>query len=123
MKKHRRIILIALLAAVLLLGIWLRSSRPEHLRVSRRSAISTALSKEGLARKDVYHLKTELDWQGSGNYPCYYIYYTYCDDDGQDICVRAAVDGETGEYLDLDRWAEQAAGPFLGQPLLYHIVF
>ena len=103
MKKLRRIILIALLAAVLLLGIWLRSSRPEHLRVSRRLAISTALSKVGLARKDVYHLKTELDWQGSGNYPCYYIYYTYCDDDGQDICVRAAVDGETGEYLGVEQ--------------------
>ena len=101
MKKHRRIILIAMLAAVVLLGIWLRSSRPEHLRVSRRLVISTALSKVGLARKDVYYLKTELDWQGSGNYPCYYIYYRYCDDDGQERCMRAAVDGETGEYLDM----------------------
>lgn len=105
MKKHRRIILIALLAAVLLLGVWLRP-RPEHLRLSRRSAISVALSEAGLARKDVYDLKTELDWEGSGNYPCYYINYTYRDDDGQERRVHAAVDGETGEYLDLDRWTE-----------------
>ena len=103
MKKHRWIILTALLAAVLLLGVWLRSSRPEHLRVSRRSAISIALSEAGLARQDVYILKTELEWQGSGNYPCYYIYYTYCDDDGREVSVRAAVDGETGEYLDTEQ--------------------
>ena len=101
MKKYRRIILIALLAAVLLLGIWLCPPRPEHLRLSRRSAISIALSEMGLARKDVYRLKTELEWEGSGNYPCYYISYTYCDDDGQERSVRAAVDGETGEYLDM----------------------
>lgn len=106
MKKHRRIILIALLAAVLLLGIWLRTSRPEHLRLSRRSAISVALSEAGLTRMDVYDLKTELDWEGSGNYPCYYISFTYCDDDGRERSVCAAVDGETGEYLDLNKWTE-----------------
>ena len=101
MKKHRRIILITLLAAVLLLGVWLRPPKPEHLRLSRREAISVALSKAGLTRKDVYGLKTEIDWQGSGNYPCYYIYYLYCDDDGQERAMCAAVDGETGEYLDV----------------------
>ena len=103
MKKYRKILLAALLAVIVLAAVCALYPKPEHLHVSRRTAISIALSKTELTRRDVYDLDTELDWQGSGNYPCYYIYFTYRDEDGQEVRVRCAVDGENSEFLGVER--------------------
>ena len=102
-KNKKWIFLIALLAIAVLLGACLHLSKPEHLNVSRRSAISIALSGAELTRRDVYDIETELDWQGNGNYPCYFICFTYRDEDDQEVRMRCAVDGETGEFLGMER--------------------
>lgn len=97
------VILIVLLAVVILLWIAVDSfGDDDKLHVSRREAITIALTKMELTRRDVSDLKTELDWQGSGNYPCYYIYFTYRDAEEHDMRVRCAVDGETSEYLGVE---------------------
>lgn len=71
--------------------------------MSRGEAISKALSRTEHNRWNVYHLKTEIEWEDSGNYPCYHVSFSYRDENGQEVRLCCFVDGETGEYLGEER--------------------
>lgn len=102
--KLSRIVLILAAVFVLLFGLLLLTlPKAEHLHVSRSKAIAKVMSKLDIARRDMKDLKTDLQFDGSGDYPCYYIFFTYQDEEGQEVRVCCAVDGETGEYLGLER--------------------
>ena len=73
----------------------------KKLNISRTRAIHNALSKAGLFRWEVFDLEADLDFQGSGGYPCYTISFTYRDENDQEIRMRCAVDGQTGEFLEM----------------------
>lgn len=106
MRKIGKIALIALIVMIILFGalvVYTLVDNPDgnRLHVSRNEAINTVLSRMELTRKDIDHLKVDLEWEGMGNYPCYYIYFTYRDEMGEDIRVCGIVDGETHEYLGM----------------------
>ena len=104
LKKALRfpLILVSVIILLLALVIAVRSKSP-HLHVSRSEAIATVVKETEFTRNDMKRLRTELEYDGMGDYPCYYIFFSYLDEDGQEVQVRCAVDGETGEYLGMTR--------------------
>ena len=102
--KIGKLILFLLIAAIVLKLSYDYLHPDKKLRVNRGEAIEIALNGSGHAWQDVYDVETHLDWQGSGNIPCYYIRFKYLDESGQEAVFCCAVDGELWEYLGPANW-------------------